>query len=272
MKHSSTSRRPSVETLQRELKPVVTEKKRVWWWRRSNLTRTISKIRTTKIPMQGMKCSTLKSKGLPEVESLELTPRWKSTMLALFGKFGLSELWCKDQTNDFSIDSSNTCVKRSDWVLHGRNQTSSLEVWNWISSDQNHYQITEFSDSQDSDANWCQDRNNAFQKEYRPTSVTFPIEILMEGNKPGLRRKMSLNSEEEQSLRHFFGKFRLSGLREGRERNQWTFAGKIPLQLKNSWLRPLSEYSSSAVTEKKVFEDGKIIERIIWKCWTNTRR
>ena len=149
--------------------------------------------------MQGMTCTTLKSKGLPEVESWELTPGWKSTMLALLGKFGLSELKCKDQTNDFPIDSSNTCVKPSDWVLHGRNQTSGLEVWNWISSDQNHYQIKEFSEGQDSDANWCQHRNNAFQKKYCPTSVTFPIEILMEENKPGLRRKMSLNFEAEQS-------------------------------------------------------------------------
>ena len=71
--------------------------KEVWRWRRSNLTRTISKSRTSKIPMQGMKCTTLKSNGLPEVETLELTPGWKSTMLALFGKFGLSELWYKDQ-------------------------------------------------------------------------------------------------------------------------------------------------------------------------------
>ena len=95
------------------------------------------------------------------------------------------------------------CVKLPDWVLHGRNQTSSLgEVWDWISSDQNHYQNKEFSDSQDSDANWCQDRNNAFQKKYCPTSVTFPIEMLMEENKPGLRRKMSLNFEAEQS-KHF---------------------------------------------------------------------
>ena len=53
--------------------------------------------------MQGMKCTTLKSNGLPEVESLELTPGWKSTMLALFGKFGLSEIWYKDQKNDFSV-------------------------------------------------------------------------------------------------------------------------------------------------------------------------
>ena len=96
VKHSSTSRRVSVETLKSENKPVVTEKK-VWRWRRSNLTRTISKSRTSKIPMQGMKCTTLKSNGLPEVETLELTPGWKSTMLALFGKFGLSELWYKDQ-------------------------------------------------------------------------------------------------------------------------------------------------------------------------------
>ena len=54
--------------------------------------------------MQGKKCTTLKSNGLPEVESLELTPGWKSTMLALFGKFGLSEY--KDQKNDFSVGSS----------------------------------------------------------------------------------------------------------------------------------------------------------------------
>ena len=100
VKHSSTSRRVSVETLKRENKPVVTEKK-VWRWRRSNLTRTISKSRTSKIPMQGMKCTTLKSNGLPEVESLEMTPGWKSTMLALFGKFGLSELWYKDQNKTF---------------------------------------------------------------------------------------------------------------------------------------------------------------------------
>ena len=96
VKHSSTSRRVSVETLKSENKPVVTEKK-VWRWRRSNLTRTISKSRTSKIPMQGMKCTTLKSNGLPEVETLELTPGWKSTMLALFGKCRLSELWYKDQ-------------------------------------------------------------------------------------------------------------------------------------------------------------------------------
>ena len=108
----------------------------------------------------------------------------------------------RTKTKDFSQEASPTCVKFSDWVLHGRNQTSSLEVWDWISSDQNHYQIKEFSDSQDSDANWCQDRKNAFQKKYCPTSVTFPTEILMEGNKPGLRRKMSLNFEAEQS-KHF---------------------------------------------------------------------
>ena len=180
-------------------------KKRVWRRRRSNLTRTISKNQTSKIPMQGMTCTTLKSKVLPEVESLKLTPGWKSTMLALLGKFGLSELWWKDQTKDFSIDSTNTCVKPSDWVLHGRNQTSSLEIWNWISSDQNHYQIKEFSECQDSDANWCHDRNNAFQKKYCPTSVTILIEILMEGNKPGLRWKKSLNFEAEQS-KHFFWK------------------------------------------------------------------
>ena len=96
VKHSSTSRWVSAETLKSENKPVVTEKK-VWRWRRSNLTRKISKSRTRKIPIQGMKCTTLKSNGLSEVESLELTPGWKSTMLALFGKFGLSELWYKDQ-------------------------------------------------------------------------------------------------------------------------------------------------------------------------------
>ena len=107
-------------------------KKWVWRWRRSNLTRTIPKIRTSRIPMQGMKCTTLKSKGLPELESSESTPGWKSTMLALFGKIGLSELWYKDQTR-FSIESSNTCVELSDWVLHGMNQTSSLEVWDWVS-------------------------------------------------------------------------------------------------------------------------------------------
>ena len=92
VKHSSTSRRVSVER-----KQACRYGKKVWRWRRSNLTRTISKSRTSKIPMQGMKCTTLKSNGLPEVESLELTPGWKSTMLALFGKFGLSELWYKDQ-------------------------------------------------------------------------------------------------------------------------------------------------------------------------------
>ena len=108
----------------------------------------------------------------------------------------------RTKTKDFSLESSATCVKFSDWVLHGRNQTSSLEVWDLISSDQNQYQIKEISDSQDSDTNWCQDRNNAFQKKYCPTSVTFPIEILMEGNKHGLRRKMSLTFEPEQS-KHF---------------------------------------------------------------------
>ena len=119
-----------------------------------------------------------------------------------FWKIRIVRIMIQGPKQKTSLESSATCVKFSNWVLHGRNQTSSLEVWDWISSDQNHYQIKEFSDSQDSDANWCQDRNNAFQKKYCPTSVTFPIEMLMEENKPGLRRKMSLNFEAEQS-KHF---------------------------------------------------------------------
>ena len=119
------------------------------------------------------KPTTLQANGLSQIESQELRLGWKSIML------GLSGLWYKDQKKWFFNRILRCCVKLPDWVLHGRNQSSSLEVWDWISSDQNHYQIKEFSDSQDSDANWCQDRNNAFQKKYCPTSVTFPIEILM---------------------------------------------------------------------------------------------
>ena len=79
---------------------------------------------------------------------------------------------------------------------------------------------------------------------------------------PDVRKRTRVTEENEFEFRGrtimkaIFGKIRLSGLWEGRERNQWIFEGKIPVQIKNSWLRPLSEHSSSGVTEKKVFEDG----------------
>ena len=97
----------------------------------------------------------------------------------------------------------------------------------------------------------------------RISKENLPYKCNVSGWDPDVRKQTRVTEENEFEFRgrtimkaFFFGKFRLSALWEGRERNQWKFEGKNPLQLKNSWLRPLSEYSSSAVTEKKVFEDG----------------
>ena len=97
----------------------------------------------------------------------------------------------------------------------------------------------------------------------RISKEVLPYKCNVSGWDPDIRKRTRVTDENEFEFRQrtimkafFFRKFRLSGLWEGRERNQWILEGKIPLQLKKSWLRPLLEYSSSAVTEKKVFEDG----------------
>ena len=97
----------------------------------------------------------------------------------------------------------------------------------------------------------------------RISKEVLPYKCNVSGWDPDVRKRTRVTDENEFEFRErtimkafFFRKFRLSALWEGRERNQWILERKIPLQLKKSWLRPLSEYSSSAVTEKKVFEDG----------------
>ena len=105
---------------------------------------------------------------------------------------------------------------------------------------------------------WCQDGNHGFQKKYCPTSVTFPIEILMEANKPGLRRKMSLNLEAEQS-KHFSEISDYQDSKVGKEINDFL---EIAVQLKNSWLRSWSKYSSSQLARKMCL---KVEMKYNWK-------
>ena len=67
--------------------------------------------------------------------------------------------------------------------------------------------------------------------------------MLMEENKPGLRRKMSLNFEAEKS-KHFSEISDYQDSKVGNEINDFLNA-KFLYKEKNSWLRSSSKYYSS---------------------------
>ena len=85
---------------------------------------------------------------------------------------------------------------------------------------------------------------------------------------PDVRKQTRLTEENEFEFRGrtimkaLFLKISLSGLWEGREQNQWSFECKNPLQLKNSWLRSWSKYSSSQLPRKMCL---KVEMKYNWK-------